>query len=236
MVPPPPLEQHRDVCLHESEQCDDIDGPYPAEPAKDSIAIFRHAYMEIQCLAGLVAMPRRSQTYHVQLTVNERDTLLAYVDPEGVLDDVFANARVVGPLVNLELRADQLNELFQYLEATARFAQNESAMDLLARVFARLEAGLAGTADPGWHMLRPAITRESFTMKQGQYLAFIHLYTRLHRRAPSHADIQEYFRTSPPVVNETLKALQRGGFIARDPGTARSIRVLVPAHAIPELE
>ena len=181
-------------------------------------------------------MPRKAQTYHVQLTVNERNTLLAHVEPEGVLDEVFANARVVGPLVNLELGTGQLGEFFQYLEATACSAQNEWAMDQLAQALGRLEAGFDGTADPGWHMLRPAMAREKFTAKQGQYLAFIHLYTRLHRRAPSHADIQAYFRTSPPVVNDTLKALQRGGFIARDTGAARSIRLLVPPHMIPELE
>ena len=28
-------------------------------------------------------------------------------------------------------------------------------------------------------------TGKSFTWKQGQYLAFIHLYTRLHRRPPA---------------------------------------------------
>jgi hypothetical protein len=83
---------------------------------------------------------------------------------------------------------------------------------------------------------RPSTARLKLTSRQGQYLAFIHLYTRLHRRAPSHADMQEYFHASAPVVNDTLKALQRGGCIARDPGTARSIRLLVPPHAIPELE
>jgi DNA-binding MarR family transcriptional regulator len=181
-------------------------------------------------------MPRRSQAYHVQLTTRERDTLLSHVEPHGALDDIFAKARVAGPLVSLELGADRLDEFFRHLEATAQFAQNESAMDLLDQVLRRLEAGFAGTADPGWHMLRPATAREQFTAKQGQYLAFIHLFTRLHRRAPSHADIQEYFRTSPPVVNETLKALRRRGFIAHEPGTARSIRVLLPPHAIPELE
>jgi hypothetical protein len=43
-------------------------------------------------------------------------------------------------------------------------------------------------------MSRPAPT---FTPKQGQYLAFIHLYTRLHRRPPAETDMQEYFRVSP---------------------------------------
>jgi hypothetical protein len=37
-----------------------------------------------------------------------------------------------------------------------------------------------------------------FTPKQGQYLAFIHLYMRLHRQPPAESDMQEYFRVSPP--------------------------------------
>ena len=37
---------------------------------------------------------------------------------------------------------------------------------------------------------------KKFTPKQGQYLAFIHLYTRLHRRPPAETDMQQYFRVS----------------------------------------
>jgi len=36
-----------------------------------------------------------------------------------------------------------------------------------------------------------------FTPMQGQYLTFIHLYTRLHRTPPAETDMQEYFRVSP---------------------------------------
>lgn len=36
-------------------------------------------------------------------------------------------------------------------------------------------------------------TDTAFTDKQGQYLAFIYLYTKLHRRPPAEADMQEYF-------------------------------------------
>ena len=42
---------------------------------------------------------------------------------------------------------------------------------------------------------------KAFTPKQGQYLAFIHLYTRLHRRPPAETDMQQYFRVSPPSVH-----------------------------------
>jgi Mn-dependent DtxR family transcriptional regulator len=56
---------------------------------------------------------------------------------------------------------------------------------------------------------RPAKT---FTAKQGQYLAFIHLYTRLHRRPPAETDMQEYFRVSPPSVHQMVLTLEQGGF------------------------
>ena len=72
--------------------------------------------------------------------------------------------------------------------------------------------------------------------KQGQYIAFIHAYARLHRRAPAESEIQTYFRTTPPSVHEMLKTLQRKRFISRTAGVARSTRVLLPDHEIPELE
>jgi len=79
---------------------------------------------------------------------------------------------------------------------------------------------------------RPAKT---FTPKQGQYLAFIHLYTRLHRRSPAEADMQQYFRVSPPSVHQMVLMLERQGFIRRQPRTARSIELLVDPKGLPEL-
>jgi repressor LexA len=81
-------------------------------------------------------------------------------------------------------------------------------------------------------MSRPAPT---FTPKQGQYLAFIHLYTRLHRRPPAETDMQEYFRVSPPSVHQMVLALERKGFIRRQPRTPRSIQLLVDPIQLPEL-
>ena len=37
-----------------------------------------------------------------------------------------------------------------------------------------------------------------FTSTQGQYLAFIHAYTTLHRRPPAESDFLEFFRVTPP--------------------------------------
>jgi Mn-dependent DtxR family transcriptional regulator len=79
---------------------------------------------------------------------------------------------------------------------------------------------------------RPAKT---FTPKQGQYLAFIHLYTRLHRRPPAETDMQAYFRVSPPSVHQMVLTLERAGLIGRQPRIPRSIELLVDPKHLPEL-
>src|SRR6266581_6082486 len=76
---------------------------------------------------------------------------------------------------------------------------------------------------------------KAFTPTQGQYLAFIHLYTRLHRQPPAETDMQEYFRVSPPSVHQMMLTLERAGFIRRQPRVARSIEMLVDPKCLPEL-
>lgn len=74
-----------------------------------------------------------------------------------------------------------------------------------------------------------------FTDKQGQYLAFIYLYTKLNRQAPAEADIQKYFQVTPPSVHNMILTLEKNGLIRRQPGRARTIEVLVPPTELPEL-
>ena len=83
--------------------------------------------------------------------------------------------------------------------------------------------------------LDPAIA-PSFTAKQGQYLAFIYHYTKIHRRAPAELDLQRFFRVSPPAVHDMIKTLERNGLIERTPGRARSIRLCVQPEHLPRLE
>ena len=75
-----------------------------------------------------------------------------------------------------------------------------------------------------------------FTRRQGEYLAFIHLYTLLNRRPPAEADIQTYFGVSSAAVHQMVVGLEAQGLIARTPGQARSLRVLVPVGELPALE
>ena len=82
--------------------------------------------------------------------------------------------------------------------------------------------------------LRKPKTR--FTVKQGQYLAYLHLYRQLHRHSPSESEIAQYFGVSPPSVHQMIVKLEEKGLITRQPGVARSVRVTVPKRDIPQLD
>jgi Mn-dependent DtxR family transcriptional regulator len=75
-----------------------------------------------------------------------------------------------------------------------------------------------------------------YTQKQGQYLAFIDYYTRVNRRAPAEADIQHFFNVTPPTVHQMILTLKKSGIISREPGKARSIKVLLCPDQLPYLE
>ena len=79
------------------------------------------------------------------------------------------------------------------------------------------------------------LTRD-FTPRQGQYLAFIHAYTLVNGRPPAQADMQRFFRVTPPSVHQMLLTLETAGLISREPGVPRSIAVLLDRSALPELE
>ena len=75
-----------------------------------------------------------------------------------------------------------------------------------------------------------------WTDRQGQYLAFIHDYTKVNRQAPAETDIARFFGLAPPSVHRMIVELEQRGLIARTAGAARSVRVLVPRADLPELE
>jgi Mn-dependent DtxR family transcriptional regulator len=85
--------------------------------------------------------------------------------------------------------------------------------------------------------MSPRPTAESFTPKQGQYLAFIYAYTRVLGlgRPPAEADMQRHFGVSPPSVHQMLLTPERAGLVRRQPGVARSIEVLVAPELLPVL-
>lgn len=78
--------------------------------------------------------------------------------------------------------------------------------------------------------------KKPYTEKQGRYLAFIYYYTKVNGRAPAEADMQRYFRVTPPSVHQMVLMLEVNGFIERTPGQGRSIRLLIPREELPDLE
>jgi repressor LexA len=74
------------------------------------------------------------------------------------------------------------------------------------------------------------------TPRQGQFLTFIHYYTKLNGRAPAEWEMARYFRVSAPAVHQMIVTLERRGFIERTPGQPRSIRLLLSRDQLPDLE
>lgn len=103
----------------------------------------------------------------------------------------------------------------------------------------KLKAARAGTTEPppaGPAESSRAHRKVTFTARQGQFLAFIHLYRKLHRRGPAESDLRAFFRVTAPAVHGMVVKLEELGLITREPGVARSMRVTVPADQLPELE
>ena len=80
-----------------------------------------------------------------------------------------------------------------------------------------------------------AASKPPFTPKQGQYLAFIHAYTLVLGRPPAEADLRRHFCVTPPSVHQMLITLEREQLIRRQPGTARSIQLLIDPSTLPPL-
>jgi hypothetical protein len=82
---------------------------------------------------------------------------------------------------------------------------------------------------------RPEKKERRFTHRQGQFLAYIHLYRRRHGRGPAESNMVRFFGVTPPSVHGMLVRLEELGLVARQPGVARSVCVVIPEGEIPEL-
>jgi hypothetical protein len=80
------------------------------------------------------------------------------------------------------------------------------------------------------------VLMRQYTQKQGQYLAFIYYYSKLHGYPPAEADMQRYFKVTAPAVHQMILTLEKCGLIERVPGQPRTIRVLLPRAELPDLE
>jgi repressor LexA len=76
----------------------------------------------------------------------------------------------------------------------------------------------------------------AYTETQGQYLAFIYYYTKIHGVPPAEADMQRYFTVSARAVHNMVVTLEKRRLIKRTPGAARSIQLLLTRDRLPDLE
>jgi repressor LexA len=76
----------------------------------------------------------------------------------------------------------------------------------------------------------------AFTETQGQYLAFIYYYTKLHGISPAEADMQRYFNVSPPSVHNMVVTLEKRRLIPRTSSAGRSIHLLLGRDQLLDLE
>jgi DNA-binding MarR family transcriptional regulator len=104
--------------------------------------------------------------------------------------------------------------------------------------FMRLERSVlarAARADAAMAPSSPSKT-PTFTRRQGQFLAFLHWYHKLHRRAPAETDFARYFRLTPPAVHQMIVKLSDLGLVSREPGKPRSLCLAIPQEQVPCLE
>jgi predicted Rossmann fold nucleotide-binding protein DprA/Smf involved in DNA uptake len=134
----------------------------------------------------------------------------------------------------VKITIDLPTELLNLAEATA--AERGLHLNDLVEYGLRLAIENPPAALPASQQATTPPLDPAPTPKQAQYLAFIHHYTLLNRQPPSQADIQRYFRTSPPSVHNMILRLEENGWLERIPGQARALRVLVPPEQLPPLE
>ncbi len=75
-----------------------------------------------------------------------------------------------------------------------------------------------------------------YTPLLGQYLSFIYYYTKIHGCATAGADMQAFFKVSPPSIHQMILTLETNRLITRKPSELRSIRLAVAREDLPERE
>jgi DNA-binding MarR family transcriptional regulator len=73
------------------------------------------------------------------------------------------------------------------------------------------------------------------TPQQGQLLAYIYWYTKVHRVPPSENEIAAFLGIRGPSAHAAILRLEAAGHLSRIPGTPRTLKVLLPRELIPDL-
>ena len=172
-----------------------------------------------------------------RLSKRERDLVIerAFLDSE--IEAPLRAAAVAGSSLAVQLTLDDLDDLHGCVAAEANHCDDDKVrrtLDAICNRLGALEDQFTGEAPSQKTATETA--RPRFTPKQGQYLAFIYYFTKIHGRAPAEADFRLFFKVSPPVIHQMILTLERRGLISRTPGKARSVGLQVARVDLPELE
>jgi DNA-binding MarR family transcriptional regulator len=176
------------------------------------------------------------QFVDVRLTRRERVLILERTLLDDEMEERLRGATASGSNVVVQLTLDDVDDLAGHVAAEANHCSEPRVRRVLDAVHDRLATIERTFTDE--EEAPEAVVRDSkpFTAKQGQYLVYIHYYTKIHGRPPAEADLQRFFRVTPPVVHQMIKTLEAHGFIQRQPGIARSIRLRLTRAQLPDLD
>lgn len=84
--------------------------------------------------------------------------------------------------------------------------------------------------------MEPARATYRLSRSQGQLVAYVYWYTKVHRVPPSENEIADFLGVRGPSAHSMILRLDARGILSRRAGQPRTIRVLLPREKIPELE
>jgi DNA-binding MarR family transcriptional regulator len=162
------------------------------------------------------------QLVDVRLTPQERDLILERTLIDSEREGRLRGATPRGSNLVVRLTLDDVDDLAGHVAAEANHSPEPRVRRVLDAVSDRLASiehtftDEEGPAETVAHASKP------FTAKQGQYLAYIYYYTKIHGRPPAESDLQRFFRVTPPVVHQMIKTLDARGLIERQPLRSRT--------------
>jgi repressor LexA len=176
------------------------------------------------------------QLVDVRLAPQERDLILERTLLDDEMEGRLRGATPRGSSLVVQLTLDDVDDLAGHVAAEANHCSKPRVRRVLDGVYDRLTSIEDAFTDEEGPAEKIARESRPFTAKQGQYLAFIYYYTKIHGRPPAESDLQRFFRVTPPVVHQMIKTLDARGLIERQPGTPRSVRLRLTRAQLPDLE
>jgi hypothetical protein len=74
------------------------------------------------------------------------------------------------------------------------------------------------------------------TRAQGQLVAYVYWYTKVHRVPPAENEIADFLGIRGPSAHEMILRLESKAILSRRPGEPRTIKILLPREEIPDFE